>query len=39
MQNNKLVKLGEPGEVTITTLGVEGMPLLRYKTGDIATGL
>lgn len=26
---------GEPGEVTITTLGVEGMPLLRYKTGDI----
>jgi phenylacetate-CoA ligase len=26
---------GEPGEVTITTLGVEAMPLLRYKTGDI----
>jgi len=26
---------GHPGEVTITTLGVEGMPLLRYKTGDI----
>ncbi|HEY4154973.1 MAG TPA: AMP-binding protein [Puia sp.] len=26
---------GEPGEVTITTLDVEGMPLLRYKTGDI----
>ncbi|MDP4212927.1 MAG: AMP-binding protein [Bacteroidota bacterium] len=26
---------GEPGEVTISTLGVEGMPLLRYKTGDI----
>ncbi|GAA0541304.1 phenylacetate--CoA ligase family protein [Chitinophaga japonensis] len=26
---------GETGEVTITTLGVEGMPLLRYKTGDI----
>ncbi|MEO6732510.1 MAG: AMP-binding protein [Ferruginibacter sp.] len=26
---------GQPGEVTITTLGVEGMPLLRYKTGDI----
>ena len=25
----------EPGEVTITTLGVEGMPLLRYRTGDI----
>jgi phenylacetate-CoA ligase len=26
---------GEAGEVTITTLGVEAMPLLRYKTGDI----
>lgn len=23
------------GEVVITTLGVEGMPLLRYRTGDI----
>ncbi len=23
------------GEVTITTLGVEAMPLLRYKTGDL----
>ena len=28
---------GEAGEVTITTLGIEGMPLLRYRTGDIAT--
>ncbi len=26
---------GDFGEVTITTLGVEGMPLLRYKTGDL----
>ncbi|RNC65222.1 phenylacetate--CoA ligase family protein [Proteiniphilum sp. X52] len=26
---------GEPGEVTITTLGVTGMPLLRFRTGDI----
>ncbi len=26
---------GEAGEVTITTLGVEGMPLLRFRTGDI----
>lgn len=25
-----------PGEVTVTTLGVEGMPLLRYRTGDMA---
>jgi phenylacetate-CoA ligase len=29
------VKEGECGEVTITTLGVEGMPLLRFKTGDV----
>lgn len=34
-ENNNPVAAGEPGEVTITTLGVEGMPLLRYKTGDI----
>ncbi|MCX6279731.1 MAG: AMP-binding protein [Bacteroidetes bacterium] len=33
--NNNPVAEGEPGEVTITTLGVEGMPLLRFKTGDI----
>ncbi|MDR2801650.1 MAG: AMP-binding protein [Prevotellaceae bacterium] len=25
----------EEGEVTITSLGVEGMPLLRFRTGDI----
>ena len=25
----------QPGEVTVTTLGVEGMPLLRFRTGDI----
>ena len=29
------VREGEPGEVTITTLGVEAMPLLRFKTGDV----
>lgn len=33
--HNVPVKAGEPGEVTITTLGVKGMPLLRFKTGDI----
>ena len=32
--NNQPVKEGEAGELTITTLGVEGMPLLRFKTGD-----
>lgn len=34
-EKNEAVQPGEPGEVTITTLGVEAMPLLRYKTGDI----
>lgn len=33
--NNEPVREGESGEVTITTLGVRGMPLLRFKTGDI----
>jgi len=27
---------GQPGEIVVTTLGVEGMPLLRFRTGDIA---
>jgi len=27
---------GEPGEVVVTPLGVEGLPLLRFRTGDIA---
>ncbi|MEO7176795.1 MAG: AMP-binding protein [Saprospiraceae bacterium] len=27
---------GQVGEVTITTLGVQGMPLLRFQTGDMA---
>lgn len=29
------VQRGESGELTITTLGVEALPLLRFKTGDI----
>lgn len=28
---------GEIGEVVVTPLGMEGTPLLRYRTGDIAT--
>ena len=32
---NNPVPEGEAGELVITTLGVEGMPLLRFKTGDI----
>jgi phenylacetate-CoA ligase len=34
-EENQPVPANTPGELTITTLGVEGMPLLRYKTGDI----
>jgi len=33
--NGNPVKEGESGELTITTLGVEAIPLLRFKTGDI----
>ena len=31
----KPVARGEAGELTITTLGVEAMPLIRFRTGDI----
>ncbi len=33
--NDDPVKEGEEGELVVTTLGVEAMPLLRFKTGDI----
>lgn len=33
--NEQPVKAGESGELVVTTLGVEGLPLLRFKTGDI----
>lgn len=33
--DNNPVQEGESGELTITTLGVQAMPLLRFKTGDI----
>lgn len=36
--NDLPVSEGASGELTITTLGVEGMPLLRFKTGDICNG-
>jgi phenylacetate-CoA ligase len=35
--NGRLVNEGETGELTITTLGVEAMPLLRFRTGDICS--
>lgn len=34
-EDNNRVKNGEAGELTFTTLGIEAMPLLRFKTGDI----
>jgi len=34
-ENGNSVNDGDLGEVVVTTLGVEGMPLLRYKTGDL----
>jgi phenylacetate-CoA ligase len=36
-ENEMQVAPGTPGELVVTTLGVEGMPLLRYKTGDICS--
>lgn len=36
-EDNLPVKDGEIGEVVVTTLGVEGMPLLRFRTGDISS--
>lgn len=35
--DDKPVKDGEVGEVVITTLDVESMPLLRFRTGDMAS--
>jgi phenylacetate-CoA ligase len=34
--NGTPVANGTSGEIVVTTLGTEGMPLIRYKTGDIA---
>lgn len=35
-EQGQLVAAGGVGEVVVTPLGVEGTPLLRYRTGDIA---
>lgn len=32
----KRLRPGEVGEVTVTPLAVEGMPLLRFRTGDVS---
>lgn len=33
--NDNPITDGSAGELTVTTLGIEGMPLVRFKTGDI----
>ena len=35
-EEGKPVQAGEQGEVVATTFGVQGMPLIRYRTGDVA---
>jgi len=35
-ESGKIVPDGEPGEVVITPMGVEGLPLVRFRTGDVA---
>ena len=34
-KQGNVVSEGETGELTITTIGVEAMPLLRFRTGDL----
>lgn len=34
-ENGEHAAHGEAGEVVVTPIGIEGMPLLRYRTGDI----
>ncbi len=38
-ETGKPVTSGDRGEIVITTLGNEAMPLIRYRTGDIASML
>ena len=35
--DNRPLPPGQVGELTITTLGVEAFPLIRYKTGDLVS--
>lgn len=38
-EDDEPVADGEEGEVTISTFGIEGLPLLRYRTGDICRAI
>jgi len=35
-EDGRVLPPGEPGEVVVTPLGVEGLPLLRFRTGDVS---
>ncbi len=35
-EDGNIVADGEPGELVVTPLGVEGFPLIRFRTGDIS---
>lgn len=35
-ERGEVVAAGETGEVVVTPLGIEGMPLVRFRTGDIS---
>ncbi|MFQ5413045.1 MAG: phenylacetate--CoA ligase family protein [Phycisphaerae bacterium] len=35
MRRGRPVPPGEPGEIVVTHLGAHGMPLIRYRTGDM----
>lgn len=35
-EKGKVLQAGETGEVVVTPLSIEGMPLLRFKTGDVS---
>jgi phenylacetate-CoA ligase len=36
-EGGRAVADGDTGELVVTTLGVEGMPLLRFRTGDLVS--
>lgn len=36
-EDGQPIPAGKPGEVVVTPFGIEGTPLLRYRTGDVAS--
>lgn len=35
-EDDRVLQDGEPGEIVVTPMGVEGFPLVRFRTGDVA---